>query len=205
MYNFLTIGYDCSPATALRNLNFRKFALPFDWIQSNIHSIQKCFETNFEKFHTNLKINYTKTRLIDDYGFQFPHDYPLIDKDINISEIGEGVFGEDPSKIIIETWNNYYSIVKEKYDRRIERFQTIINDSKPIIILCRYNTKDVMELQNLFLRYYNKDNIYFINSSPELFENEKIKNINTEQNGIWNDKNIWKHHIDKIINKIEKN
>ena len=62
-----------------------------------------------------------------------------------------------------------------------------------------------MELQNLFLRHYNKDNIYFINSSKELFENEKIKNINTEQNGVWNDKNIWKQHIDEIINKIEKN
>lgn len=42
-FNYLTIGYDCSPATALRNLNLREFALPFDWIVSKISSLDNCF------------------------------------------------------------------------------------------------------------------------------------------------------------------
>lgn len=54
MYNYITIGRDCSPAAALRNLNIREFALPFDWIVSSISSIQECIEDHFEKFHSNL-------------------------------------------------------------------------------------------------------------------------------------------------------
>jgi hypothetical protein len=81
MYNFLTIGYDCSPAATLRTLNLREFALPFDWVISSITSIQKCFEDNFIKFHTNLKFNDKKQKLIDSYGFEFPHDYPRNNKD----------------------------------------------------------------------------------------------------------------------------
>jgi hypothetical protein len=78
-FNYLTIGSGCSPAAALRDLNLREFALPFDWVVSNINTIQKCIETNFEYFHKNLVLNNNKTRLIDYYGFEFPHDYPLSD------------------------------------------------------------------------------------------------------------------------------
>ena len=39
-FNFITIGYDCSPASALRGLNMRQFALPFDWVESNITSLE---------------------------------------------------------------------------------------------------------------------------------------------------------------------
>ncbi len=77
MYNFLTIGNDCSPAAALRDLNLRKFALPFDWIKINITHLEKCLEDNFINFHCNLKLNKNKSRLIDTYDFEYPHDYPL--------------------------------------------------------------------------------------------------------------------------------
>lgn len=69
----------------------------------------------------------------------------------------------------------------------IERFKNIINDTKPIIVLCRYNTCHVLKLQKLFMEYY------------------KIININTEKNNIWNESSIWKECIDKIILKINKN
>lgn len=90
----------------------------------------------------------------------------------------------------------------DKYNRRIERFKNIINDTKPIIVLCRYNTRDVLQLQQLFVKYYKLENIYFVNSSKKVFENDKIKNIYTEANGVWNDVNIWKQGIDDIITKI---
>jgi hypothetical protein len=53
-FNYLTIGYDCSPAAALKGLNLRDFALPFDWVVSNVKALQMCFETNFEDFHKKL-------------------------------------------------------------------------------------------------------------------------------------------------------
>ena len=216
MYNFLTIGYDCSPAAALKGLNLRNEALPFDWVVSNISSLEKCFQDNFIKYHTNLKFNYNKTRLIDEYGFEFPHDYPLqnIDNIDNIDDInninnisddkiGEGIIGEEKNKIIVSDWKKYHNIAKEKYDRRIKRFLNIVNDNKPIIILCRYSTNDVILLRNLFLKYYNKQNIIFINSCNNIFVNRFIINCNTEQNGNWNDIEIWRKNINFIlINKI---
>ena len=202
-FNYLTIGYDCSPAAALRGLNLREFALPFDWVISNIKILQRCFETNFEYFHKKLTFNYNKTRLIDHYGFQFPHDYPLTNMTNFENNIGEGVFGEERGKFITEKWCDYYDTVLDKYNRRIERFKNIINDTKPIIVLCRYNTKDVLVLQELFIKYYKNNNIYFVNSCNEVFENDYIKNIYTEKDNKWNDINIWKEGIDDIVKKVK--
>lgn len=209
-FNYLTIGYDCSPATALRNLNLREFALPFDWIVSKISSLDNCFKTNFENFHKKLYLKSNKKRLIDYYGFEFPHDYPLshrsdANKDTHDdveNNAGEGVFAEEDGNTISDEWFKYYNDVLDKYNRRIERFKNIINDTKPIIVLCRYNTRDVLQLQQLFVKYYKLENIYFVNSSKKVFENDKIKNIYTEANGVWNDVNIWKRGIDDIIRKI---
>jgi hypothetical protein len=119
--------------------------------------------------------------------------------------IGEGVIGEERGKMITTDWSKYYDIVLEKYGRRIDRFKSIVNDNKPIIVLCRYSTRDVLDLQQLFMKYYKIDNIYFVNSTTEVFENAKIKNIHTEQNNEWNDATIWKEGIDAIVKKYNDN
>lgn len=182
--NYINFGYDCSLATALKNVNKRMFSLPFDWIISNITSIELCFKDNFEKFHTGLIMNYDETRLMDVYGFQFPHDYPI--------ENGK----------IIKNWQKHFSIVKEKYNRRIKRFKHILQDTKPIIALCRYNTSQVIKLKNILSYYFNKNNIYFINTSKEIYNDDKIINIDTEKNNIWNETDIWEKAIRDIENKI---
>jgi Putative papain-like cysteine peptidase (DUF1796) len=190
--HYLTIGHDCSPAAALRGLDLREFALPFDWVVSNVNTLEVCFRTNFNFFHKNLVFNHNKTRLIDFYGFQFPHDYPLNDMSNHEDDIGEGLFAEEKGKSIINDWTKYHNMVLDKYDRRIQRFNHIINDAKPIIVLCRYNTLDVFKLQNIFMKYYNNHNLYFVNSARDPFENDNIINIHTEKNNIWNELEIWK-------------
>lgn len=203
MFNILPMGNDCSSADASKKLKLRKVAFPFDWIKSTVIILEECFKDNFVKFHKNIKFNDTKTRLIDEYGFEFPHDYPNNTKhsnDININ-IDDVYISES---CIIDNYKDYYDIVLQKYNRRIERFKNIINDTKPIIVLCRYDTKDVLKIQELFIKYYKKDNIYFLNSTFEIFENSKIKNIYTEENNIWNETNIWKSHLyDLILNKLK--
>ena len=204
MYNFITIGYDCSPAAALRNLDKRPFALPFDWVQSNISCIEECIKDNFKKYHTNLHLNYIKSRLIDAYGFQFPHDYPLVDMSGVEDHIGEGIFEEKPgSKVIVDNWQSYYETVKEKYNRRIERFINIVNDPAPIIVLCRYSTDQALSIKDIFHKYYNKDNVYIVNSCSSPYETKLMINVYTEKNGIWNECALWKQAIDKIISVNE--
>jgi hypothetical protein len=73
----------------------REAALPFDWIVSSTTSLDRCFKDNFSGFHTELKYSTWKTRLIDKYGFEFPHDYPTVslqnisDISFNLDNIGE--------------------------------------------------------------------------------------------------------------------
>lgn len=200
-YNFITLGFDCSPASALQFMNLRKFALPFDWVVSNINSLEKCFSDNFTKYHTNLRLNINKTRVIDEYGFEYPHDYP-IDNTIEFDVIhsDELILGEDKKHPILTNYMDFYDAVNEKYNRRIKRFLDIMNDPTPIIVLCRYKTSDVIRLKSLLKTYYNKENIWFVNSSKESYFRNNVININTEKNGRWNDTDIWKPIVDNICN-----
>jgi hypothetical protein len=197
--NYVSFGYDCSPAAALRNLGIRDYALPFDWVQSNYQCITKCIEDDFLDFHCHLQLNHSNTRVVDSYGFQFPHDYPFTE-DFAVEELGEGVFGEDLQKKIIQNWYEYNDIVIKKYKRRIDRFNSIFNDTKPIIILCRnYQVEDIYRLRYFLKKKYNKSNIYFVLSSKQNFESNAIVSRDTEQNGKWNDEFIWNEAIQKII------
>jgi hypothetical protein len=202
-FNYITIGNDCSPAAALRSLDIRDVALPFDWVKSESHIIENCIRDDFLNYHNNLSFNNNRTRLIDTYGIEFIHDYPLNDiENIDTNIIGEGVIGEENGKTITENWNVYYPIVKEKYNRRIQRFRDIMKESIPIIVLCRYNTNDVIKLHNFFTSHYNRNDIYFVNSCNEIVNHDNIINVNTEANGIWNDSSLWKNAIDKTIDDI---
>ena len=201
-FHFIPFGSDCSPAAALRNLSLREFALPFDWIVSNVHILETCLKDKFSIFNTQLKMNHTKTRMIDAYGFQFPHDYPLQKENMTESEktdsIGEGVYGEST---ICDTWMEYYDVVMEKYLRRIKRFYNCMNDrSTPIIVLCRYNSADVLRLQTILTTHFSRTDIYFVNSnSRSMGTFDKIVQIYTEKNSVWNEAAIWKQGVDTIM------
>lgn len=197
------MGYDCSPSSALKTLGLRHYSLPFDWVQSNIQSIKRCFEDGFAKFHTNLHFNQSKTRLIDEYGIEYPHEYPIVSFQPGPDLINEDIwFPENKADHIIDNWIVYYPEIKEKYNRRIERFKSILKQTDPIIVLCRYDTLDVIELQNIFKTNFQKDNIYFVNSSAAIFSNTRIMNVWTEKNQVWNDSDLWKTAIDNMIESI---
>lgn len=202
--HYMSLGYDCSPAAALRVLNLRDEALPFDWVVSNLKIICDCIEDNFANYHCQLQFNASHSRLVDKYGFQFPHDYPFNENVYEDAHIGEGVFGEEVQKKIIHNWANYHSLVLEKYARRIERMYNYLRDDKPIIVLCRgYDLQTITE----FIRYigskFNKRNIYFVVSSKYKYISQQIITCDTEANGTWNEANIWQEGINAI--KISNN
>ena len=205
MYNIIGLGSDCSLAATLRNLELRQFALPFDWVCSSPESLEACFKDNFNKYHCNLKLTENKKRLVDHYGFEFPHDYPLTNT-VNIDDrVGEGHIGEEEGQTISDNWKTYYGIVKAKYDRRIERFIKIMNDPLPLIVLSRYNISDFEKIKDLVFNYYNKFNIVFINACHLDFQSNNIILCNPERGGDWNNINIWKESIDKAVTFIEEN
>jgi len=173
-YNYLTLGYDCSPAAALRGMGLRMAALPFDWIVSEIRSMEICFSENFSRFHTGLHLNHSKTRLIDVYGFEFPHDYPVENEEDNTGS----------EKCIVSNWGDYYDEIATKYKRRIARFLEIVTSPNPVIVLCRQPVTFALQIKELLNKYYGKSNVIMITSTNMVSHIPYIRACFTEKNGM---------------------
>ena len=125
-YNYIPMGFDCSPAAALKCIGIRKMSLPFDWVQSTPELIIACIKDNFKQFHQNIRLKNGGTRVVDTYGFQYPHDYPT-----------NGGENDGSEKELVDNYGEYTESVLAKYARRIERLRGLLTDNKPIIILMR--------------------------------------------------------------------
>jgi hypothetical protein len=169
---FIPFGETCSPATGLRNLNLRECALPFDWIRSTADSLIHAVDDDFKQFHEDLHLSECKKYVIDSYGFEFPHDYPTQKQVDSQADAGEDVnsIRED---ILIDTWMESISINKEKYARRIERFISLMKSDEQLILLTTCRLKNIQEFNDLFLRKYNKTNIFYVVLSDEIITEEE--------------------------------
>lgn len=195
-YQYLSLGYDCSPAATLRVLNLRPCALPFDWVVSNKQSLKRCLDERFEGYHTDIKRIPSKTRVIDKYGFLFPHDYPTtqnIDTE-NTTETGDVIYDE---KIIVDDFAKYSDGVVHKYKRRIERFLAILAQPGPVIVLMRCSVRDAIFFKGVFAKKYNKSNCIFVVATKENWPAPNfIVPCNPEKMGDWNNKDIWLQAIE---------
>lgn len=192
-YNYITLGYDCSTAATLKNLSLRSHSLPFDWVVSNIDDIIRCISEDFINFHKDLYLNSGKTRLIDHYGFEYPHDYPNSDV-VEIDNVGNGVFGETT---INDNWRDFIDINLEKYNRRSKRFLDILKSDTDLIVLYRGPISNIIKFKNFMKYRFNKDNIKYVVATTENCNEPDIISCNPEINGEWNDHNIWGEAIKK--------
>lgn len=211
--DFMPLGHDCAPAAALRSLGFRNFALPFDWVISNLHAVRQCLSDDFAKYHTELRFIQGNTQLADAYGFRFQHDYPFTDMHDERGAVGEGHYGVTHGRVIAADYTVHYNMVKEKYDRRVARFRALLAHEAevPLIILCRYNTYDAHVLYSIICEKCKPGrNVWMVNwrfraKFEELRRpppvNDMIVHINPQETGIWNDTDVWKRAIEKIINQ----
>ena len=180
----------------------------FDWVQSTPESVALCFKESFREYHTGLRHSVNGSRLTDVYGFQFPHDYPRVSiadgTSCQFTEAGEGDIAEDGLQRITSEWPKYYDMVHAKYARRIERFLAIVSGSAPVVVLCRWPTNVVKRFKTLFSVHFQKENVFFVNSTRESNEHAVpwIYNCYTEASGTWNDADIWKAGIETMIARI---
>ena len=144
-YNFITLGFNCAPAIILKELGLRRCSLPFDWVVTNNMQIINCIEDDFQKFHKNLEFTLNNHWFIDDYGIQYPHDYPV-----------------DEDDVIVSNWKDFHQDVIYKYKRRIERFKTILTSPTPIISLYLGPIKYALKLKKYIDNKYNKNLIFIV-------------------------------------------
>ena len=110
-FTVISLGEDCRSSDAARDIGIRQFALPFDWVVSRTPAIIECFDDDFERFHKNLHFNFRNTRVVDEYGIEFPHDYPFKSDPTNRADI----IAEDLHSQIVDNLEDYKPAVIEKY------------------------------------------------------------------------------------------
>ncbi len=123
----VSLGHFCSPAMEFEKINRRAFSLPFDWlITPELSVVIDLINNRFEDF------------LNEDYMFQFK-EYPEYyrNKKYNVD------FYHDFSPF--KRFDSQIQEVAKKYNRRIERFYTII---KQPTLFVRYITKKDVEYIN---------------------------------------------------------
>jgi hypothetical protein len=189
-YNFITLGFNCSSALVLKDLGLRKYSLPFDWVVTNNMQVINCLEDDFKRFHKILKPILDSHWLEDEYGIQYPHDYPTNTDDT-----------------IVDNWEDYKADVIKKYERRIHRFKTILNDPTPIIALYLGTLNYVRVIKKYLESKYNKT-IIFVLATYEPLKNNIDNNIiicNVYNNEDSRNKDFWIDGINKAINKVKNN
>lgn len=118
-YNIVSLGFFCSVAMELERCGIRSVSLPFDWlITGNYEAVLKLIANRFDRFldMNNLYQEYDINPAYyynDVYDLHFYHDF-------------------NPHLTLEEQYNS----VRQKYDRRINRFYEIIKEPTVFIRYC---------------------------------------------------------------------
>lgn len=124
----IPLGGDCQLAHQMRVNGLRKYALPLDWSISSPEALIKILDNKFhnylnkenlefvENFTENRNESYIKEKL---YGINFVHEFKRE-----------------------KNFLDGYDTVKEKCDRRIERFFQVIEESKNPLFLRKWINKE---------------------------------------------------------------
>lgn len=190
---FIPLGQDCSVADALRRINKRKEAYPFDWMRCSVSSIIQCIKTGFEGFLKNTRVN--GTSVLDTYEFQYPHDF----KTVNIEKYTDNPIY--PEAEIAEDWEKWLPLIQEKYERRIQRFHNSMRNSNIVFVINSViNDNIIEEIYATCNRVYENNNIYFIVINSH---NTRLNYaLSGYINDIWYDMNAWETILQKAMDKF---
>lgn len=185
---FISLGGNCSVAFQLKNIGIRFNSYPFDWAKINISQLNNILDNDFKDFH-NLSIK----------KLSHNHNYKFIDNQ-------NSFLLTNPYKIIFAheiPFNNNQDIVdsnivalKEKFNRRINRFRNLnsMSNTKVTFVLFNFynNDTNLIKLINNLKKYISEFSVIYI----------LLDNNNTLDN---NRSDLDYCYFYKIINRIKVN
>ena len=173
----ISLGYNCSVKIFLKTMIDQPTYL-FDWIGSPMWGINKFINNNYNLFNKNEykklqiyseNIEYTHLLCNTKYYFKFIHDLPT-HSTINKTQIIKNKNGE-----IIKI--NYYSSFKTKYERRIERFNELLNSNKLIVFIRLEECIKNKIIHEEYRELYSKSEVEYVKEFMILIKN-KYPNLN---------------------------
>lgn len=170
--HFISLGFFCSVALELERIGLRDCASPFDWCISEWGGVERAIDTHFKDFleYENMYQNRKKRKNYMDmeYGIAFFHDF-----------------------------NNYQPLkkqikkVRQKYNRRIERFYMNIQEPTLFIryISSENGIEEIAYLEEHYeeivgkLRKYNKNNdIIFVANNEVMSKKIELYRVVRDEN-----------------------
>lgn len=130
--HLIPIGLDCWGAHPLRDWGVRKHALPFDWNVSPLDSIADIIRTDFTNFmeYEDLRFSAPKpTASFHDSGDRVVVTTQLKSLVLNIRT--NMIFPHDFSSSGMDD----FLLVQRKYQKRIERFRSLLLDDIPVVFI----------------------------------------------------------------------
>ena len=195
--NVVPIGVHCSAAAALRRLNIREMAFPFDWMVSGFINLYNCFNEDFKHFleKNSLRPRYDNQAIVDYYGFEFPHDFPTTQNLISKENAGDGQVAQS---LIHPNFKDYADAVKSKYDRRIERLYQILNSSEKVFFIRHFgmDRNQAISFRDLILKKFPKLDFLLVVVNPVQMQEvnwnlNKIRNYYLDDRQAWNNPAEW--------------
>lgn len=137
---YIGLGYDCAVAHNLRKICQDSFAYPFDWIKSDkLSMLCDTLDNRFSNFFEDI----TQIKQSDNF-MNFDEN---IKSNVKIKLKNGMIF---PHEAILEEFN--FDKYKEKYMRRIERFNNICTNKNIKKIFIRADNKKITENNKIELK-----------------------------------------------------
>jgi len=172
-YTPISLGWNCSPAISRANdFNYRRqngyLTCPFDLVVTPYHALCQCILDNFDrnKFF-NLRIEYDPINkqecILNEYNMWFNHESEKLDNNDEI-EWHPGKWAENNFKLFIE-----------RYERRIENFNSYINKNNILFIIENPHDDITILIDIIKIKYPNLNfKIIHTTNSTELYFNQYL-------------------------------
>lgn len=170
--HFISLGFFCSVALELERIGLRDCSSPFDWCISEWEGVERAIDTHFKDFlmYENMYQDRKKRKNYMDveYGISFFHDFN----------------DYKPLKMQMKK-------VKQKYNRRIERFYKNIQEPTLFIRYISseseareidYLEDNYEEILNKLKSYNENNNIIFIANDGIVSDKLEIYNVSKDEN-----------------------
>ena len=205
----IPLGSLCITADFLRENNLRKFATPFDWMDTTNMNLQSFiyYFKDFTNFLKNKKVIGIKTDAIETNIYRF-YSNPQLQRQLNIiDDINTGLrcIHYFPVKNDIDEYYNnvFYPKMKKRFDRLL-RYIDQSNDILFISFLRNDHIKKILSFLKEFNNLFNKNYTYVLVNNTSLYREQKFsyefgkyKIYNIKANFIYN--NYWNSQYSVLL------
>ena len=171
-FAIISLGTNCQVAWYSRELGLRDFAYPFDWCISPFDTVYSLINNNFENFFLKEHLIQDTDHSVKDtlYNMRFLHDFPAQHGGSTGDANNTHYWG-----VLSADYMEAYETIKQKYQRRIERFYRTISSGKKVYFVRIFDTtkQQAIDLSNLIqLKFPDLDYKLVVISQYEDFKEQ---------------------------------